>query len=269
MKHDGASRARAVQARALDGRTATLLLRLDEQRPMRSEAPVKSWPSAPRRRDRWPRATRSARATCRAAAKKSGNRPHAMPSFRLLTRPAWLTRREVRDPRSDVRRKTSRCDGRRAWPAARVALRLVPSVCRASRAREAPRARARPRRTRRRDRTAAAAGRTRRDVSGRERAQRDGEVAGELVEAHREAAPFRADEVDLHDDRRRPGEPLADAEEHVREEHPGPRRRPHQEERHRAARRAIRRRGRACGPTGRRAGRRGSWSAPWRRRTRR
>jgi hypothetical protein len=43
----------------------------------------------------------------RAAVKNSGKRPHAMPSLRLLTRPAWLTLDRFRSP-SVVRQKTSR-----------------------------------------------------------------------------------------------------------------------------------------------------------------
>jgi hypothetical protein len=46
----------------------------------------------------------------RAAAKNSGKRPHAMPSFRLLTRPAWLTLERFLSS-SVVRQKTSRCVG--------------------------------------------------------------------------------------------------------------------------------------------------------------
>jgi len=61
----------------------------------------------------------------------------------------------------------------------------------------------------------------------------DREVAGELVQPHREAAILRSGEIDLHDDRGRPGESLAHAEQRVGGEHPRPRRRPHQQERHR------------------------------------
>ena len=45
------------------------------------------------------------------------------------------------------------------------------------------------------------------DLSGRQR--RDGGVAGEFVDTHRESTFLRAGQVDLHDDHRRPGEPLA------------------------------------------------------------
>ncbi|OHE86655.1 MAG: hypothetical protein A2579_03555 [Lysobacterales bacterium RIFOXYD1_FULL_69_11] len=44
-----------------------------------------------------------------AAAKNSGNSPHAMPSLRLLTSPAWLTLDRSRS-RQLVRRKTSPAD---------------------------------------------------------------------------------------------------------------------------------------------------------------
>ena len=63
----------------------------------------------------------------------------------------------------------------------------------------------------------------------------DRAVAGGLVEAHREAAPGRTDEVDLHDHRRRPGQALVDAEQHVRRDHPAPGRRPDEQERNRQA----------------------------------
>ena len=68
--------------------------------------------------------------------------------------------------------------------------------------------------------------------TGRKRARGQRYVARELVHAHRQSALSRTDEVDLHNDRRRPRQALADAEQHVRHEHPIPRRRPHQEERH-------------------------------------
>jgi hypothetical protein len=70
-----------------------------------------------------------------------------------------------------------------------------------------------------------------RDPAGGERGDGDGAVAGGLVEAHGEAAACGADEVDLHDDGGRPGEPLVDAEQDVGEHHPAPRGRPHQQER--------------------------------------
>ncbi len=71
------------------------------------------------------------------------------------------------------------------------------------------------------------------DVAGGERGDGDGAVAGGFVEAHRESAPGGADEVDLHDHRRRPGEALVDAEQDVGEDHPSPSRRPDQQQRDR------------------------------------
>lgn len=50
------------------------------------------------------------------------------------------------------------------------------------------------------------------------RGQRHRAIAGGLIESHRQAALLGPDEVDLHDDRRRPGEPLVDAEQDVGEE---------------------------------------------------
>jgi hypothetical protein len=44
-----------------------------------------------------------------AAAKYSGKMPHAMPSFKLLTSPAWLTLDRLRSL-NVVRQNTSRCD---------------------------------------------------------------------------------------------------------------------------------------------------------------
>jgi hypothetical protein len=41
--------------------------------------------------------------------------------------------------------------------------------------------------------------------AGNECGQGDGSIAGRLVETHRQAAASRPDEIDLHDDRRRPG----------------------------------------------------------------
>jgi hypothetical protein len=70
----------------------------------------------------------------------------------------------------------------------------------------------------------------RRHEARRQRGQSQGEVTRELVQAHGETAALRADQVDLHDDGRRPCEALARAEQHVGEEHPVPGRRPHQQE---------------------------------------
>ena len=69
------------------------------------------------------------------------------------------------------------------------------------------------------------------DVTGRECGEGDGAVAGGFVESHREAAAGGPDEVDLHDDRRRPGESLVDAEQDVGEDDPAPTRCEHQDER--------------------------------------
>ena len=53
------------------------------------------------------------------------------------------------------------------------------------------------------------------EQAGEKRRGGDAEVAGRFVEAEREAAAPGADEVDLHHDGHRPGEPLAGAEEQV------------------------------------------------------
>ena len=60
------------------------------------------------------------------------------------------------------------------------------------------------------------------EVAGQERGERDGAVAGGLVESHGQAALAGADEVDLHDDGGRPGQALIDAQQHVGRDHPAP-----------------------------------------------
>ena len=93
------------------------------------------------------------------------------------------------------------------------------------------------------------------DEPGRQRGDGDRAVAGGLVQAHRETAPGGADEVDLHDHRRRPGESLVDAEQHVGEDDPAPRRCPHQQQRHRQADQPARDQDRlAADPIGERPG---------------
>ena len=75
----------------------------------------------------------------------------------------------------------------------------------------------------------------RRDDARGKRGRRDGEVSGGLVEPEREAAAARADEVDLHVHGHRPRESLVQAEQRVRGDHPAPRRREDDDERHRQA----------------------------------
>ena len=58
----------------------------------------------------------------------------------------------------------------------------------------------------------------------------DGEVAGGFVEAHGQAAPVWAGEVDFHDDGGGPGQPLVYAEEHVGGDDPAPGRGPDDEQ---------------------------------------
>lgn len=64
------------------------------------------------------------------------------------------------------------------------------------------------------------------DPAGHPRSERDGAVAGSLVEAHGQAPAFGAGKVDLHDDGQRPRQTLVDAEQHVGEQHPPPGGRP-------------------------------------------
>ena len=74
-----------------------------------------------------------------------------------------------------------------------------------------------------------------REIAGQESGDADGEIAGELVEADRQAAALRPDEIDLHDHRHRPGKALADAEQCVGGDDPVPARRPDDHERYRQA----------------------------------
>src|SRR5262249_20726366 len=55
----------------------------------------------------------------------------------------------------------------------------------------------------------------------------DGDVPGKLVQSHRESTLLRTNQVDLHDNRRRPGQTLTDTQQHVRGYDPVPSRRPH------------------------------------------
>jgi hypothetical protein len=66
-----------------------------------------------------------------------------------------------------------------------------------------------------------------------QRGHRDCAVAGSFVEAHRESTLRRSDEIDLHDHRRRPRQPLVHAEKHVGDDDPTPRRCPDQQQRNR------------------------------------
>jgi hypothetical protein len=59
-----------------------------------------------------------------------------------------------------------------------------------------------------------------------------GAVAGGLVQPHRQPAPARPDEIDLHDDGGGPGQPLADAEQHIRGDDPTPTKGPDEQQRH-------------------------------------
>ena len=205
-----------------------------------------------------------------AAAKKSGNRPQARPSLRLLTRPAWLHDESACSLKL-VRTKISpggepAVAVRRRGDVVAASWRAWPRVSRTNRV-ESPRpspANATPRKNGS-GRSPYCCG----DEAGRERGERDRAVAGGFVEAHREAAPGGADEVDLHDDRGRPGQSLVDAEQHVGEDDPAPSSAPTSTATGRARRRSSRRRGRVCVRRGPRGCRRRSWSRPSPRRTRR
>ena len=59
--------------------------------------------------------------------------------------------------------------------------------------------------------------------AAREGGRGDAEVPGRFVETERQATPAWPGEIDLHDDRHRPGEPLARAEEDIGEDNHAPR----------------------------------------------
>ena len=164
--------------------------------------------------------------------------PQARPSFRLLTRPAWLHDESARS-RKLVSMNTSRVESParvaswldsswRAWPSG------LAHEQRRQGETEAGVGDAEEERLGSQARRAAAMKPVASAVDG------DGAVAGGLVEAHREPAACGPDEVDLHDDRRRPGEALVHAEQHVGEHDPAPARSPDQQQRH----------GKADDPTG-------------------
>src|SRR5688500_17600156 len=69
------------------------------------------------------------------------------------------------------------------------------------------------------------------DEARSERATSDRKVSREFVQAHRKTPPLGTGQVDLHDDGRGPGEALTHTEQSVRNEHPCPARRPHEQER--------------------------------------
>jgi hypothetical protein len=73
------------------------------------------------------------------------------------------------------------------------------------------------------------------DEPGEVGGEGDRQVAGGLVQAHRQATAARAGQVDLHDHRGRPAQPLVDPEQHVGGHHPAPGGRPDEQQRHRKA----------------------------------
>ena len=74
-----------------------------------------------------------------------------------------------------------------------------------------------------------------RDIAGEQGGDTDGEITGEFIEPDREPSRFRSHEIDLHDDRHRPGEALIDAEQRIRRDNPAPARPPGNHERNRKA----------------------------------
>jgi hypothetical protein len=70
------------------------------------------------------------------------------------------------------------------------------------------------------------------DPARHECGERDGAVAGGLIDPYRQTTPDRADEVDLHDHGRRPGQALVHTEQEVRRDDPRPRRGEDDHQRH-------------------------------------
>src|SRR5690348_10729731 len=71
------------------------------------------------------------------------------------------------------------------------------------------------------------------DVTGEKRRYAYGKVSSKFIEAHRQAAGFRPNQIDFHNHGHRPGESLIDAEQRVGGNDPFPTRCPHHHEWHR------------------------------------
>ena len=156
--------------------------------------------------------------------------PQASASLRLFTRPAWST------PAATAcgtwrRGNTSVSRGARSSPSwwRSCSSRTWPAVSRTKSGRD-----------RQGNQGNAGSARdehvARGEVCGKPSAERrrdgDAAVAGRLVEPEGQAAALWADEVDLHDDGHRPGQPLVDAEQGVGGDDPGPARRDRDQQRH-------------------------------------
>ena len=143
-------------------------------------------------------------------AKKSGKIPQLMPSLRLLTSPACDAANRLRSPNEARRKICQKPTG--------SSVACVPGDLQADVMAGIPDEQ--DRQNKPKDRIADAKIEGFRpqtvalgDVAGEKGRDADGEIARELIEAHGEPARFGPDEVDLHDDRHRPGEALADAQQ--------------------------------------------------------
>src|SRR6266851_7346972 len=142
-----------------------------------------------------------------AAAKSSGNNPHAIPSFRLLTNPAWLVEKSARSLQL-TSEKTCPKEGCGVAPVLRSCFASARACPRESRTNK--HGQQQPRHGE--DDAEVEGLRAQRvgcrQVAGGERRQRDRDITPEFVEAHGHAAPSWPDQVDLHDHRRGPAQPL-------------------------------------------------------------
>ena len=64
------------------------------------------------------------------------------------------------------------------------------------------------------------------EIASEERRRPDRDIAGEFIQSDSKTSQFRPDQIDLHDDRHRPGEALIDAKQGVGCDDPFPARRP-------------------------------------------
>ena len=189
-------------------------------------------------------------------AKNSGSSPQAIPSLRLLTRPACDAADRDGSP-IVVRPNTVRHgSGRRV----RMLEGHVPARLAHEQDRDAQ-AHARDRQAEE-ERLGPKTG-LGGDIARGEGGQGDRDVARRLVQPQRQAASSRPDEVHLHDHGARPGQTLVDPEQARSRRAPSPTPAPRSAAAGPARRRAIPPPGPACDRSGRPGRRRRGWRPPW------